>query len=475
MTQPEGSKAWSGRFEGRVDPTFERYSRSLDFDLRLLPDDVRTNRAWARELHRLGVYTTGQLNAVLDALAEIERDYAKGRLSLLPTDEDVHMLVERLLTEKLGPTGAAIHAGRSRNDQVVTDFKLYLKRSLHELRDGIRFLQGAAVARAGETADWVMPAYTHLQRAQPVTLGHYLLSLFWALERDLRRVEVWFQTHDFCPLGSGACAGSGFPVDRFRLAEELGFKGPTENSIDTVASRDFAVDAVNVCANLMLTLSRYAEDWILWSSREFCWLRVADAYSTGSSMMPQKRNPDSLELVRGKASRVASDAWRLQALLKGLPLIYDRELQEDKEPLFDAMDTTLTSVHVMTGVLSTATFDRDRLAHAVESEMLATDLADYLVLKGVPFREAHRIVAGMVKKAEKSGKPLDTWTLSEFRTYSEGFDSDVQDYLTVAKSLTRRRVYGGTAPESVALQLERARAILAESGEEDGGSEALAE
>ncbi|NOZ57636.1 MAG: argininosuccinate lyase, partial [Calditrichaeota bacterium] len=271
-------------------------------------------------------------------------------------------------------------------ETIVTDFKLYLKRSLRDLSEAIRALQRIVLAKAEESVDWVMPAYTHLQRAQPVTLAHYLLSLFWVLERDQRRLKAWFETHDFCPLGSGACAGSGFPVNRFRLAKELGFRGPTENSIDTVSSRDFAVDAANVCAGVMLTMSRYAEDWILWSSKEFGWLRLDDAYSTGSSMMPQKRNPDSLELIRGKAARVSSAAWRLQTLVKGLPLTYDRDLQEDKEPLFDALDTTVASVHVMTGVLETARFDREKLAAAVDVEMLATDLADYLVLKGVPFR-----------------------------------------------------------------------------------------
>ena len=454
-------KAWAGRFDRGPDPEFERYSRSLDFDLRLLPFDLQTNRAWAKELRELGVYSEEELRSVLEALGEIGRKYEQNKLELAPSDEDVHMLVERLLTEMLGPTGAAIHAGRSRNDQVVTDFKLYLKTELRQFEEEVRRLQESLVERAEETQDWILPAYTHLQRAQPVTLSHYLLSFFWALEREKGRIAAWFELHDFCPLGSGACAGSGFRVDRFRLAEELGFRAPTPNTIDTVASRDFAADAANLCASVMLLLSRYAEDWILWSSKEFGWMRLDDAYSTGSSMMPQKRNPDSLELIRGKAARVASDAWRLQALVKGLPLTYDRDLQEDKEPLFDALDTTRSSVRLMKGVVDTATFDREQMEKAVDAEMLATDLADYLVLKGVPFREAHAVVGKMVRTAEREKQPLDTWSLEEFRRFSDRFDPDVAGYLDVKNSVARRSVHGGTGPASVQVQLKRAGEILA--------------
>jgi argininosuccinate lyase len=453
-------KPWSGRFTKATDSDFDAFGRSIEIDRRLWREDIAVNRAWAKALARVGIYTKKELKQVLAGLDAIQSEFERDTFTSLSGDEDIHMAIERRLTEIAGDAGARIHTGRSRNDQVMTDVRLYLKRVLPELDEEIRSLQRVLVHRAEEHLDTVMPGYTHLQQAQPVLLCHYLLSLFWPLQRDRQRIHQAAERADALPLGSGALAGSAFPVDRHALARELGFSRISENSIDAVSDRDVLIETVQAAALVMLHLSRHAEDLILWSSSEFGFVELSDTFSTGSSMMPQKKNPDSLELIRGKTARVLGHVTTLQALLKGLPLTYARDLQEDKPALFDALDTTAASVRIFTGVLREATFHRERMRQALDDLLLATDLADYLTRKGLPFRQAHRVVGAIVRQAEQSGTPLSHMPLEALRNHSQLFEEDVRQALTVEASLRARNLPGGTGPEAVREQLVRARAEL---------------
>jgi len=419
-------KLYKGRIPDDPSPLMDRINRSLPFDIRLLPWDVATNRAWAGQLLALGIYREDEYAAVCRRLDEILAMHEAGAFDPLPADEDVHTLVERLLTESLGATGARIHTGRSRNDQVVTDLRLYLADQLLQL---------------------------------PITLGHFLLSLAFALVRDHERLATARTRVARSPLGAGAMAGSGFPVDRAKLAAELGFAEELPNSIDAVADRDFCQEPVQACAILTSHLSRYAEQFIIWANPAFGYLRFADAWSTGSSMMPQKRNPDAMELVRGKASRVIGAANTLLCLTKGLPLTYAKDLQEDKEPLFDALDTSLLVVRVFSEALASAVFFPEKLAAGLRADMLATDLADLLVMTGVPFREAHERVAGLVSRLERGNRDLLCLTPAELQADFPEF-GDAPPRLDYAASVARRAVAGGTAPAALSAQLRQLESFL---------------
>jgi len=454
------SKPWSGRFAGTTDPDFDAFSRSIDADRRLWREDLAVNRAWAKALAAIGIYSKRELKQVLAGLDTIAAEFEADAFEFLPADEDIHMAIERRLIELAGDAGAKIHTGRSRNDQVMTDVRLYLKRVLPELGDEVRGLQQVLLERAEEHLDTVMPGYTHLQQAQPISLAHYLLSLFWPLQRDRQRLRQAVERADEMPLGSGALAGSAFPVDRRALARELGFSRLSENSIDAVSDRDVLLDAGHAACVVMLHLSRYAGDLILWSSTEFGFVELSDAFTTGSSMMPQKKNPDSLELIRGKTARVLGDVTALQALLKGLPLSYARDLQEDKPALFDAIDTAIGSVRIFAGAMRLATFHRERMRQAIDDLLLATDLADYLTRKGMPFRQAHQVVGAVVRRAIDDGLPLSQVPLETLRSLSQLFEEDVREALTVDASLRARNLPGGTGPEAVRQQLQNARKTL---------------
>ncbi len=459
MTNPT-SKLWSGRFYDGTNPDFDAFSRSVNVDLRLWREDIAVNRAWAKALADIDIYSNEELRQVLAGLETIADEFEKSAFRFKEADEDIHMAVERRLTEIAGDAGAKIHTGRSRNDQVMTDVLLHLKHVLPALDGNIQELQSTLTSRAEEHIDTVMPGYTHLQQAQPVLLAHYLLSLFWPLKRDRERLHQVLDRADVMPLGSGALAGGAFPVDRRSIAEELGFARISENSIDAVSDRDLLLEVVNVAAMIMLHLSRYAEDLILWSSAEFGFVELSEAFSTGSSMMPQKKNPDSLELVRGKAARVLGHVTALQALLKGLPLTYARDLQEDKPPLFDALDTTSDSVRIFTGAVRDASFHPERMRQALDDLLLATDLADYLTRKGMPFRNAHELVGKIVNEAVKRKVPLTKLPLSALRSYSSLFEADVHEALTVEFSLRLRELPGGTGPDAVREQFEKARSCI---------------
>lgn len=450
---------YKGRIGADHRGLMDEINRSLPVDIRLLPYDVLTNRAWAAELLRLEVLTHEEYISILAALDEIETMAEQGAFTALPDDEDVHTLVERLLTEKAGDAGAKIHTGRSRNDQVVCDLRLYTTVWLGDIADDLIALIGVLRDLGEIHAEVLLAGTTHLQPAQPITLGHFLLSLAFALVRDCRRFQDVYARANLCPLGSGALAGSGFPVDRRKLAEELGFDGICENTLDAISDRDFAQETIAACAISCTHLSRYAEQFIIWANPAFGYIRFADEWSTGSSMMPQKRNPDAMELIRAKAARCIGHTASILTLTKGLPPSYAKDLQEDKELLFDAMDTASLCVKVFTEALRSAQFVPERMKKALSADLLATDLADALVEAGVPFRKSHEIVAGWVTKLEGENRtPADVTQAELTKQFPQLQNVDFS--LRYEDAVARRRVTGGAAPEKVREQAKILTAIL---------------
>jgi len=454
-------KMWDGRFSEKTHALMEAFNNSLSFDIALIEQDIAGNIAWAKALDKAGVLAPAETKLIVAGLRELLDEHRKGALDLKPTDEDVHMAVERLLIQKIGEAGAKLHTGRSRNDQVATDFRLFVKQSLAQIAGAAAGLQKTLLSMAERDRKIVVPGFTHLQQAQPVLLAHYWLSFFWALEREKGRLTHAIETADIMPLGSGAIAGAGFAVDRTFLAKELGFSRLSDNSMDAVASRDFALEALAAIASLGILCSRYAEDLIIWSSREFGFIELDDAWSTGSSMMPQKKNPDSLELIRGKAGRLVGNHNRLAVTLKGVGMTYYKDLQEDKEPVFDSVAHAIMAVTVFTGVLDTLTINRERIAKDLDPFLWATDLADYLVEKKVPFRQAHKIVGKIVAQCIDKKRALDTMTAADLRSFSEAFDGDVVGVFSWDAAIRRRNLRGGAGHDSVARQIEDARKIIA--------------
>ena len=443
---------YEGRISQKPAELMVALNRSLPVDIRLLPYDLRTNLAWARELMHLGVYTQEEFKAVEAGLAGIAARSAAGEFEPLPPDEDVHTLVERLLTEMLGETGRRIHTGRSRNDQVVCDFRLFMLDAVDRLRAETRNLVRVLRRIAAEHVDTRMAGTTHLQPAQLITLGHYLLSLVFGLMRDEERLVDARGRIGLCPLGSGALAGSGFPVDRAALARAMGFAGVMQNSIDAVSDRDMVQELSGACSLLCGRLSRYAEDFVLWSSPAFGYLRLSQAFSTGSSMMPQKRNPDSLELIRAMAARVIGRHTGLLVLTKGLPMTYAKDLQEDKAALFDVVDTSAQSLALFAGALDSASFFPTAMRARLTADLLATDLADALVQAGVPFRNAHARVGEFLGEIESRGLDLITTGDDERRrAFPELGDASPRE--SFEASVARRDVIGGTAPRRVEEQI----------------------
>ncbi len=454
------AKLWDGRFSRPTEKLMEQFNASIGFDIRLREADIEGNLAQAEALRRCGVLSSEEWASIVVGLHEVGNEIAEGRYKPGPEMEDIHMAVERRLTDIVGPAGGKIHTGRSRNDQVSLDARLYLRRAIESLERDIRAVQRVLIERAEQEIDTFVPGYTHLQQAQPVRLAHYLLALFWMLERDLGRLCDARARGDRMPLGAGALAGTAFPIDLGFLCRRLGFSAPTENSIDAVSDRDHLVEVVSALAILLTHLSRFAEDWVIWSSREFSFVELDDAYATGSSMMPQKKNPDSLELIRGKAGRVYGDLLALLTIQKGLPLTYGKDLQEDKEPLFDALDTAAVCLRVFAGVVGTMKFRRERLREALDPNLYATDLADLLVERGMPFRQAHRVVGKLVGRAVDAGVALTDLPWDDYAAASELFRREDVNRVSPAWSTDRRSVQGGTARGAVAEQIKRARAIL---------------
>jgi argininosuccinate lyase len=454
MSEPR--PLWHGRFADGPSEELLRFTASLSFDRRLATDDIAGSRAHVRMLARVGLLTPDEERAILDALDHVEEELSEGEF---PFDaEDIHTAVERRVTELAGAAGAKLHTGRSRNDQVALDLRLYLRREGRAVAAGVHDLQDVLVRRAGEAGDVYLPGYTHLQRAQPVLLGHHLLAHFWALTRDIERWRSTLERADVSPLGAGALAGSSLPLDPDFVAGELGFARRFENSLDAVSDRDFVAEALFVAALTQVHLSRLGEEIVLWSSEEFGFLVLSDAYSTGSSMLPQKKNPDVGELARGSAGRLIGHLTGVLATLKGLPLAYNRDLQGDKEPLFDALDTCSRALAAMTGLLATAEFVVERMqAAADDPTSAAADLAELLVEQGVPFREAHAAVGALVRQAAERGVPFDELVMTDPR-----LGPDALALLEPGQAVQRRTTPGGAGPKPLRQQLTEARARLKE-------------
>src|SRR5688572_9423183 len=453
---------WSARFSEPVDERVKRFTASVSFDRRLAKYDIQASRAHAGMLAAQGILTRRDLAAIQRGLARIEREVESGRFRWSLEAEDVHLNIERRLTALVGEAGKRLHTARSRNDQVATDVRLWLRAEIDGLGELMSGLERALLEQAERHAALVMPGFTHLQVAQPVTFGHHLLAYVEMLERDRERFRQVRSRVNRLPLGAAALAGTGFPIDRQRVARELGFEGLCENSLDAVSDRDFAIEFCACAALAMVHLSRLAEELVLWASPRFGFVRLPDRFCTGSSIMPQKKNPDVPELVRGKSGRVAGHLVALLTLMKGQPLAYNKDNQEDKEPLFDAVDTLKDCLAVfaplVAGLEPVAAAMR---AAALEGHATATDLADYLVRKGVPFRDAHEAVARAVREAERSGRDLAALPLAKLKTFAKQIGADVKGVLTPQGSLASRSHIGGTAPAAVRQALARARKRLA--------------
>ncbi len=449
---------WHGRFADAPAEELMAFTESLSFDRRLAPDDIAGSRAHVAMLARVGILTDEEAAMVVVALDRVEHELTEGAFTFAPSDEDIHTAIERRVTELAGECGAKLHTGRSRNDQIATALRLFVRREGADTARRIHALQTVLLDRAIEAGDAVMPGYTHLQRAQPVLLAHHFLAHLWAFARDVDRWRDALDRADVSPLGAGALAGSSLPLDPDGVAAELGFARRFENSLDAVSDRDFVAEILFVCALTQVHLSRLGEEVVLWASEEFGFLRLADAYSTGSSMLPQKKNPDIAELARAKAGRLIGDLTGFLATLKGLPLAYNRDLQEDKEPLFDALDQNRLALGAMTGLLATGELALDRMeAAASGATTAAVDLAEWLVQQGVPFREAHARVGALVRHAVERAVPLEELVLT-----APDLGPDALALLEPGASTARRSTPGGAGPRAVAAQLDAARARLAD-------------
>ncbi len=451
----------SGRFEKGMAAAMRRLNASIGFDRRFYREDIAGSKAWAEALRALGQLDDAELEQIVSGLDRVADEIESGAFEFSDALEDIHMNVESRLTELIGAPGAKLHTGRSRNDQVATDFRLWVKRVALELAGGVRALMAALVDRAAADLDVVIPAYTHLQRAQPVLFAHHLLAYVEMFARDVERLRAAASHADASPLGSGACAGNQFGVDRELLRDKLGFARLTHNSLDAVSDRDFACDLLYATSMFLVHLSRFSEDVILWSSAEFGFVTLDDEVTSGSSMLPQKKNADACELGRGKVGRVLGHLVGLITTIKGLPLSYNKDLQEDKEGVFDAVDTVSLLLPVFTTLVATMRVDRERAAASLHGGFLeAISVADYLTRKGVPFRDAHRLAGDCVRRAEARGCALPELSLEEYRAVSDDFAADVIDAISVDRALEDKDVVGGTAPERVRAELDRWRAEL---------------
>jgi argininosuccinate lyase len=451
---------WGGRFAEPSDADLRALQDSISFDRRMYAQDIAGSIAYARAIGAAGVITDDEAQTIIRGLEQVKAEFDSGTFEIHESDEDIHTAVERRLTEIVGAVGGKLHTGRSRNDQVATDFRLWVMNALVEVDTHLSALQVALVEKAEPHIETVMPGYTHLQPAQPITAAHWLMSFFWMLVRDRDRLADARRRVAVSPLGSGALAGTPFSVDRAQLAEELGFHSMTQNSLDGVSDRDFVAESLFALTLAATHLSRLAEDIIIYSNPNFGYITLNDRYSTGSSLMPQKRNADPMELARGKTGRLIGVLTGFLSTLKGLPSTYNKDLQEDKEAIFDAFDTIRLLLPVVTAIIQTLKLNPDRMRAALTDDMLATDLADYLVHRGLPFRQAHHIVGQAVQVAAGQGTRLSQLTLDQLTTLSDLFQSDVKAVFDFDASVARRKSVGGTAPQAVAAQIQTAKAWL---------------
>ena len=451
----DGGKAWAGRFRERTDPFVEAFTKSVTIDSRLYAEDIAGSIAHCKTLEKARILTRAETRAIVRGLESIKRELDRGRFVFSPQDEDIHMAIERRLTEVIGPLGGKLHTGRSRNDQVALDIRLYLRTRLDELHGQLAEFQRVLVAKAGANRTLMMPGYTHLQRAQPVLFAHHLLAYVDMFDRDKGRIRDARSRLNVMPLGSGALAGTNYPINRRYTADLLGFPAVTLNSMDAVSDRDFMIETASALSIVMMHLSRLSEELIVWASQEFQFVDLPDAFCTGSSMMPQKKNPDVPELVRGKTGRVYGHLISLLTLLKALPLSYNRDLQEDKPALFDALDTVTASLQVMTELMRRLKVNEEALKRALQGGgLLATELADYLVMKGVPFREAHGITGRIVRAAFDQGRDITDFSLDELRVFCERIDKSVYSRLTTAAAVDHKGQIGGTARNRVEQRIK---------------------
>ena len=447
-------KLWAGRFQKETDTLVNNFNSSINFDARLYKQDIAGSIAHATMLGKQGIIEQAEADKIISGLKAILADIEAGEVEFTMDNEDIHMNIEAILTQRIGDTGKRLHTSRSRNDQVAVDFRLYVKEEIPTIINQVLDLEQVLIQKAEENLSTVMPGYTHLQRAQPTTFAHYMMAYANMFRRDVTRLEDCLERLDECPLGAGALATSTYPVDRQMTAKLLGFAKPTENSMDSVSDRDYAIEFLSACSILMMHLSRFAEEIILWCSWEFKYADLDDAYSTGSSIMPQKKNPDVAELVRGKT---------LLTVMKALPLAYNKDMQEDKEPVFDAIDTVEMCLPVFGAMLQTLTIRPKNMAKAAAGGFInATDCADYLVKKGMPFREAYMIVGRLVNMCIRSGENLETLTLRDFRAISDLFDSDVYEALELKHCVHERKVYGGPSKDDVTRQIQYIKDFVAD-------------
>lgn len=449
------SKPWSGRFTEATDKLVEEFNASISFDKRLYRHDIMGSIAHARILASVGIIAKKEADKIIAGLKAVEKEIEAGRFKFTSDLEDIHMAIEKRLMEKIGPVGGKLHTARSRNDQVALDIRLYLRDEIKEIHRSIKNLQKTLADVARKNLDCIMPGYTHLQRAQPLLFSHHLLAYYEMLKRDYERFTDCFKRVNVMPLGAGALAGSPYPLDRDFVAKELGFSRPTDNSIDSVSDRDFCIEFCAAASILMMHLSRFSEELILWSSQEFGFIELSDAFSTGSSIMPQKKNPDVPELVRGKTGRVYGNLTALLTVMKGLPLAYNKDIQEDKEALFDTIDTVKDCLRVFSPMLAAMRINKERMLDATKHGFLtATDAADYLVKKGIPFRESHHIVGSIVAYCIKTSQGLEDLSLDEWKGFSKMFDKDIKKVISVEASANSRKTKGGTALETVKKRLK---------------------
>lgn len=455
------SKLWGGRFEQTASEWVDEFGASIHFDAQLVLEDIEGSIAHVRMLGEQHILTTDEVTQIAAGLKTLAEKAQANELTFNVFHEDIHMNLEALLHEEIGPVAGKMHTARSRNDQVATDMHLYLKRRVLETIEGIEAVQTALYDHAAQNVESIMPGYTHLQRAQPVSLAHHLLAYFWMLERDKERFSDSLKRIDMSPLGAGALAGTTFPIDRHRSAELLGFANVYPNSLDAVSDRDFILEFLSNASLLMMHLSRFCEELILWSSEEYRFITISDVFSTGSSMMPQKKNPDMAELVRGKSGRVVGNLMGLLTIMKGLPLAYNKDLQEDKEGMFDTVKTVQGSLSIMAGMIQDMTFHTDTMKQATERDFSnATELADYLTARNMPFREAHEVTGTLVRYCIDHRLYLSELPLETYQAHSGLIEQDVYDALSPITAVKRRNSYGGTGFDSVRLQLSEAKAKL---------------
>jgi argininosuccinate lyase len=451
---------WGGRFASGVDPLAWQYNASIVIDWRLAEVDIQGSIAWAKALAQCGVLQQSEMDSIIEGLYAVLAEVQSDSFQLQPTDEDVHTAIERRLTEIIGPLGGKLHTGRSRNDQVATDFNLWLQQAIVQIDESLCILQTALVDRAEKDMGIILSGYTHLQQSQPILLSHWWLSYFWPLVRDRQRLQELKQRASVLPLGSGAMAGTPYPIDRNFLAAELGFSLISPNSIDAVSNRDAAAEFLFFAALLAVHLSKLSEGLILYSTSEFGFIQLADAYTTGSSLMPQKKNPDTLELTRGKSGTIIGRLTGLLSTLKGLPSTYDKDLQEDKQPVFETYDNLCMMLPVMAGVLETLQVNAQRMQANMNPTILATDLADYLVAEGVPFREAHALVGQAVRIAEEQNLDLSQLPLKAYQSISPMFKEEVYQVFSFETAVEKKNSAGGTSSEAVSLQINKAKQFI---------------